>query len=200
MKLSLTSSKQYVAFATFCWHYRRDNNQINASCFWDFREEFHMLDRRKFVAASFGALAGVSSRSALAQNTDVIKIGVITDLTGPFKDIEGPTGVVCAKLAAQEFMAANPGIKVEVLSADHQNKADIGLGVIREWLDRQGVDLISDVGNSAVALGARTLLESMDKVAIVTSAGSSDLTGKSCSPQLIHWGWDTWCLAHSNAT
>jgi branched-chain amino acid transport system substrate-binding protein len=86
------------------------------------------------------------------------------------------------------------------LVADHQNKADVGLGIIRKWFDQDGVDAIENVGNSSIALGAKYLIEDKNKVALVTTAGSSDLTGKSCSANLVHWAWDSWCLAHSTAT
>lgn len=81
--------------------------------------------------------------------------------------------------------------------ADHQNKADVGLVIIRRWFDENGVDVITNVGNSSVALGARTLVEDKNKVALISSAGSSDLTGKACSANMLHWSWDSWCLAHS---
>jgi branched-chain amino acid transport system substrate-binding protein len=162
------------------------------------------FNRRGFLMAGAAFAAGLPIaafpvRKSFGQSPAIIKIGVITDLSGVYRDVQGPGSVACAKLAASEFMQQNPDIKVEVISSDHQNKADIGVGIIREWFDRQGVDVITDVGNSAVAAGARTLLEGKDKVAIVTSAGSSDLTGKGCSPHLLHWGWDTWCLSHSTA-
>jgi branched-chain amino acid transport system substrate-binding protein len=161
-----------------------------------------LFDRRSFLKAGAASLpiAALPVRKSRGQNSPVIKIGVITDLSGVYRDVQGPGSVACAKLAVSEFMQQNLDIKVEVISADHQNKADVGVGIIREWFDRQDVDAITDVGNSAVAAGARTVLEGKDKVAIVTSAGSSDLTGKGCSPQLVHWGWDTWCLSHSTAT
>ncbi len=97
-------------------------------------------------------------------------------------------------------MAQTPDIKVEILTADHQNKPDVGLTIIRQWFDRGGVDLIENVGNSSIALGSRGIIEEKRKAALITTAGSSDLTGKSCSPNWVHWSWDSWCLAHSTAT
>ncbi|MBP2232575.1 branched-chain amino acid transport system substrate-binding protein [Azospirillum agricola] len=163
-----------------------------------------IIDRRRFVAGSVAAgaavAAGLSSRPLRAQAPDAIRIGLITDMSGIYRDVEGPTSVACARQAIEEFTAANPGIAVELVVADHQNKPDTGLSIIREWFDRGGVDLITDVGHSALALGARPIIEEKDKLAIVTSAGSSDLTGKGCSGNLLHWSWDSWCLAHSTAT
>lgn len=155
------------------------------------------LSRRALLAGAAALPVPALIRPARAQADDTIRIGVITDLSGPYRDVQGPTSVACAKQAASEFMAANPGIKVEVLAADHQNKADVGTGIVRQWFDRDGVDVITDVGNSSLALACRTIVDDKDKVALVTSAGSSDLTGKSCSARLIHWGWDSWCVAHS---
>jgi branched-chain amino acid transport system substrate-binding protein len=158
------------------------------------------IDRRMFIGGAFAAGAIGPTTRARAQSANIVRIGHITDMSGVYRDVEGPTSVACTQQAIDEFVAQNPDIKVELLVADHQNKADIGLSVIRRWFDETGVDVITNVGNSSVALGARGLLESKDKVALVTSAGSSDLTGKSCSANMIHWSWDSWCLAHSTAT
>lgn len=157
------------------------------------------INRRTFLGAT-AATAALAPLGFARAADETIRIGVITDMSGIYQDVSGPTTVACVKQAAEEFTAANPSIKVEVLVADHQNKPDIGLTIIREWFDRGGVDVLSNVGNSAIALGARDLLAARDKAAVITTAGSSDLTGKSCSPHLVHWSWDSWCLAHSTAT
>jgi len=159
------------------------------------------IDRRTFIGAglaSAGALWTFGNARAAAGNT--IRFGHITDMSGIYRDVEGPTSVACLKQAVEEFTSANPDIKVEILVADHQNKADIGLGIIRKWFDVDDVDAITNVGNSAVALGAKQLIEDKNKVALISSAGSSALTGKSCSANMLHWSWDSWCLAHSTAT
>ncbi|PZQ47593.1 MAG: ABC transporter permease [Rhodovulum sulfidophilum] len=157
--------------------------------------------RRRLLttAAAAGAVATFPFGPARAQDK-TIRIGVITDMSGIYRDVSGPTSVECTRQAVAEFTAANPDIAVEVLVADHQNKPDVGLTIIREWFDQGGVDLISNVGNSAIALGAGDLLKAKDKAAVITTAGSSDLTGKSCNPNWVHWSWDSWCLAHSTAT
>jgi branched-chain amino acid transport system substrate-binding protein len=162
----------------------------------------HMkINRRIFVGGGL-ASAGVvwSGGASRAQAANTIRIGHITDMAGVYRDVEGPTSVACTQLAIDEFVAQNPDIKVELLVADHQNKADIGLGIIRRWFDEGDVDVITNVGNSSVALGAKTVVEDKNKVSLITSAGSSDLTGKNCSKNTIHWSWDSWCLAHSTAT
>jgi len=156
------------------------------------------INRRTFVGAGLASV--IAPRLARAQADNTIRIGVITDMSGIYRDVSGPTTVACARQAADEFMAANPSIKVEILVADHQNKPDVGLGIIRKWFEQDGVDAIENVGNSSIALGARYLIEDKNKVALITTAGSSDLTGKSCSAHLVHWSWDSWCLAHSTAT
>ena len=156
------------------------------------------MTRRDFVGA--GLAITLAPRLARAQSDNTIRIGVITDMSGIYRDVSGPTTVACAQQAAAEFMQANPSIKVEILVADHQNKADVGLAIIRKWFDQDGVDVIENVGNSSIALGAKYLIEDKNKAALITTAGSSDLTGKSCSANLVHWAWDSWCLAHSTAT
>jgi branched-chain amino acid transport system substrate-binding protein len=157
------------------------------------------ISRRRFVAAGLSA-AALAPRRVRAQANKTIRIGVVTDMSGIYRDVSGPTTVACAQHAADEFSSKNPNIKVELLVADHQNKADVGLGIIRKWLDQDDVDVIENVGNSSIALGSKFIIEEKDKVALVTTAGSSDLTGKSCSANLIHWAWDSWCLAHSTTT
>jgi len=156
------------------------------------------ITRRGFVGSALAAT--LAPRFARAQSGNTIRIGVITDMSGVYRDVSGPTTVACAQQAAAEFMESNPSIKVEILVADHQNKADVGLAIIRKWFDQDGVDVIENVGNSSIALGAKYLIEDKKKVALITTAGSSDLTGKSCSSNLVHWSWDSWCLAHSTAT
>ncbi|MGI4799417.1 MAG: ABC transporter substrate-binding protein [Janthinobacterium lividum] len=159
------------------------------------------MDRRTLLAGGLGvAAAALPGRRARAQAAQTIRIGVITDMSGVYRDVSGPTTVACAKQAAAEFMQDNPDIRVEIISADHQNKPDVGLSIIRQWFDQDGVDLVENIGNSALALGARGIIQDRDKVAIITTAGSSDITGTSCSANWVHWSWDSWCLAHSTAT
>jgi branched-chain amino acid transport system substrate-binding protein len=127
------------------------------------------IDRRTFVGGGVAAIIS-APRLARAQAAKTVRIGVITDMSGIYRDVSGPTTVACAQLAIDEFTAANPDIKIELLVADHQNKADIGLGIIRKWFDQDGVDVIENVGNSSIALGAKYLIEDKNKVALVTTA------------------------------
>jgi branched-chain amino acid transport system substrate-binding protein len=160
-----------------------------------------VIHRRQFVLGSGAVLASLRwSGASRAQSSDIIRIGHITDMSGAYRDVQGPTGVACAQLAVDEFTAANPGIKVDLIVGDHQNKPDIGLGLVRRWIDQEGVDLVTNLGNSALALAVRGVVADKDKVAIVTSAATSELTGPGCSTNLLHWTYDTWSLAHATPT
>jgi branched-chain amino acid transport system substrate-binding protein len=156
-----------------------------------------MLNRRAVLTstAAITAAAVLPARRARAAD-DTIRIGVLNDLSGPYRDTGGLTGVACTKQAVQEF-AAGKGLKVEVLSADHQNKPDVGATIARQWFDQDGVDMIVDVPNSAVALAVSGVATEKNKIHINTGAATSDLTGPKCSPNFIHWTYDTFMLANS---
>ncbi len=158
-----------------------------------------MTAQRRAVLGGGVALA-LTGRRARAQQASTIRIGVLTDMSGPNRDPTGPGSVAGAQLAANEFMAGNPGIKVEVLAADHLNKADVGIAIAGEWYDRGGVDVIADLGNSAVALGCQTVTQQKDKVQLSTGAGTAELTGRMCSPNGIHWTFDSYAIAHTMGT
>jgi branched-chain amino acid transport system substrate-binding protein len=153
--------------------------------------------RRAVLGAAIASAAALPFRHARAQSTDTIKIGVLTDLSGNYRDVTGPTSVICAQLAVDEFTKANPGIKVELISGDHLNKPDVAAGIARQWYDRDGIDVITDVGNSAAAIAVTTVAQEKDKIHLNTSAGASVLTGKYCSPNQLHWTYDTWNLSHT---
>jgi branched-chain amino acid transport system substrate-binding protein len=129
-----------------------------------------------------------------------VKIGVMNDRSGLYADMSGEGSVVAAKLAIEDFKAADKGLKVEVVSADHQNKADVAINTAREWFDQQGVDFIVDVPNSGVALALSELIKEKNKVFINSGAAASDLTGAKCSPNTIHWTYDTWALANGTGS
>ncbi|HET7298402.1 MAG TPA: ABC transporter substrate-binding protein, partial [Burkholderiales bacterium] len=126
----------------------------------------------------------------------VIKIGVLNDQSSLYADLTGTGSVVAARLAVEDFGAAKKGMKVEILSADHQNKPDVGSAVARQWYDVDKVDVIVDVPNSGVALAVNQITRDKAKAFIVSGAATSDLTGKACSPNTIHWTYDTWMLAN----
>jgi ABC-type branched-chain amino acid transport systems, periplasmic component len=153
-----------------------------------------MLDRRRFLIT--GAAVSALPRLARADAMKPLKIGVMNDMSGPYADHQGIGSVLCAQMAADDF-AAKAGVPVEIVFADHQNKSDIGLNIARNWYDNEGVDVILDVPNSAVALAVSGLTREKNKVLIGSGAGSSVLTGPQCSPNFIHWTYDTWSLGHS---
>ncbi len=146
----------------------------------------------------FAALAAaLGCGSAQAQYSDgVIKIGVMNDMSGLYADLTGPGSVVAARMAVEDFGAAAKGLKVEIVGADHQNKPDIGSNVVRQWIDRDQVDVIVDVPTSSVALAVNEIVREKNKVFLVSGAATSDLTGPKCSPNTIHWTYDTWALAN----
>src|SRR5471030_2096005 len=133
--------------------------------------------------------------TASAQQINV-KIGVLTDMASLYADDTGPGSVTAAKLAADDFMKANSNFKVEVLSADHQNKADVGTQIVNQWIDVEHVDMIADVPNSGVALAISQVTNQKNKAFIASGPASSDLTGPKCSPNTVHWTYDTWMLAN----
>ena len=146
------------------------------------------------IPALTTALA-TAPRAARAQ-AQTIRIGVLNDQSGPYRDDGGPTGAICVRQAVQEFTAGRD-INVEVLVADHQNKPDIGAGIARQWLDTGGVDAIVDVPTSSVALAVNNVCREKNKVMLNSGAATTDLTGAQCSPNTIHWTYDTYMLAKS---
>ena len=152
------------------------------------------LTRRQAVAGALvGAAASLAPRASRAQGKPALRIGVVNDQSGAYATGGGPGSVACVREAVREF-AAPLGLDVEVLSADHQGKPDIALAICRKWFD-EGVDAAMDFQNSAVALACTKLARERDKVALVCNAGTSDLTGPACSPNTLHWAWDTQMLA-----
>jgi branched-chain amino acid transport system substrate-binding protein len=131
-----------------------------------------------------------------AQAQTAVKIGILSDMSSLYADIGGPGSAVAAKMAVEDFDPAKHRMKVEVISADHLNKPDIGSGIARQWYDVDHVDAIADVPNSGVALAVSGVTREKNKVFLISGAADSDLTDKSCSPNTVHWTYDTWALAH----
>src|SRR6266705_30791 len=139
--------------------------------------------------------------TADAQYTDgTIKIGVLNDMSGTYSDLSGQGSLVAARMAVEDFRAAAKGMKVEIVGADHQNKPDVGSNVVRTWIDTDKVDVIVDVPTSSVALAVNEIVRDKNKVFLVSGAAASDLTGPKCSPNTIHWTYDTWALANGTGT
>jgi branched-chain amino acid transport system substrate-binding protein len=154
----------------------------------------------KTALAAAGVLA-LTAGSALAQyKGGPIKIGVMNDMSGLYADISGKGSLWAAEQAVKDFGAAAKGMKVEVIGADHQNKPDIGSNIVRKWLDVDGVNVIVDVPTSSVALAVNEIVKEKNAAFFVVGAASSDLTGKACSPNTVHWAYDTWALANGTGT
>jgi len=148
------------------------------------------------IAILVAALA-VAAVPVHAQVSDgVIKIGVLNDQSSLYADLAGQGSVVAARMAVEDFGADKKGMKVEIVSADHQNKPDVGSSIARQWLDVDKVDVIVDVPNSGVALALNQIVRDKGKALLVSGAATADLTGKACSPNTIHWTYDTWALAN----
>jgi len=139
----------------------------------------------------------LASNSAYAQYTDgVVKIGVLNDMSSVYADGGGPGSVAAAKLAVEDFGGAAKGIKVEIISGDHQNKPDLGSNIANTWFDVEKVDVIVDVPNSGVALAVSDIARQKNKLVLASGAGTSDLTGPKCNANTIQWTYDTWALAN----
>ena len=136
---------------------------------------------------------------AFAELPGTIKIGVLNDASGPFADQSGKGSVVAAQLAADDFKAESPDIKVEILFGDHQNKPDIGSGIARAWVDRDNVVAIADAVNSGVGLAVNEVMRDRHRTFIASNVGTSDLTGKNCAPTTVQWTFDTWAFGNSAA-
>ena len=153
--------------------------------------------RRRSLLAGAAALAGGGLAVPARAQSKVIKIGVLTDLAGLYQDIVGPVAVEAAKLAVDDHGMAAKGYTVEVIVADHQNKADVGAGIARQWYDRDGVDVIVEGGSSGVALAVSGVAKEKNKAYLTSGPASSDLTGKACNANTVHWAYDTYMLGRS---
>src|SRR5690349_12615812 len=143
------------------------------------------------------ALAVVlAGAAATAQAQTTVKVGVLSDMSSLYSDIGGPGSVAAAKLAIADFTASHKDVKVDLVSADHQNKPDIGSNIVNQWYDVDKVDLVIDVPNSGVALAVSQIAANKNKVFIVSGAAASDLTGPKCNANTVHWTYDTWMLAN----
>ena len=151
-----------------------------------------MLINRRALLASSAAIPLV--RPAWAQ-VPTIKLGVLNDQSGVYSDDTGMTSVACVRQAVEDFKA--DGFQVEVIYADHQNKPDIGSNIVRQWLDREGVDAVVDVPTSSVALAVNQICREKNKVHLNSGAATTDLTGAQCTPNTVHWTYDTYMLSKS---
>lgn len=142
------------------------------------------------------ALCALVSGHAGAGDTS-IRIGVLEDQSGLYADATGAGSTLAAQMAVEDSGLLQKGWKIDVIAADHQNKPDIGVTIARKWIDEDSVDTIAGLGNSGVALAVNQLAKTKNKVALIASGGTSDLTGVACTPNTIHWAYDTYALANS---
>ena len=157
--------------------------------------------KRKLLSALVSAAFVLGSEAAQAQISDgVIKIGVLNDMSGLYADLTGMGSVLAARLAVEDFGAAAKGMKVEIVFADHQNKPDVGSSITRQWYDVDKVDVVVDVPTSSVALAVNQITRDKGKAFLASGPATSDLTGKACSPNTIHWAYDTWMLANGTGS
>lgn len=149
---------------------------------------------RRILCIAALLLAG----AAQAEISDgVVRIGVLNDISGVFQDYNGPGSVAASRMAADDFVAANPTMRVEIVSGDHQNRPDVGTAIVKKWLDVDRVDAVVDVPNSAVALSINEVMRNSRMTLLASSTATSDLTGRACSPNTVQWVTDSWAIARS---
>ena len=156
-----------------------------------------MRNLRGYLALALSCFAFAPAQAEVSDN--VVRIGVLNDISGIFQDTNGMGSVEAARMAAEDFNGGGKAIKVEIVYADHQNKADVGSAIARKWLEVDGVDAIVDVPNSAVGLTINALLRDSRMTFLASSTASSDLTGKACSPNTIQWVNDAWATGNTTA-
>jgi branched-chain amino acid transport system substrate-binding protein len=145
-------------------------------------------------------LAGLVGPATAQVSDNVVKIGVLDDMSGPYADIQGPGDAIAVRMAVEDFGRSVLGKPIEVIDGDLQNKADVGAAIARKWYDVDKVDAILGLGHSGVAIAVQGITREKNRIDIVTSAGSTDLTGKFCSPNGLHWVYDTYALSNGTAT
>jgi branched-chain amino acid transport system substrate-binding protein len=156
------------------------------------------MKRSLLAFAVAGAFVAAGAQAQISDN--VVKIGVLSDMSSLYTDLAGAGSVAAARMAVEDSGVEKRGMKVEFVSADHQNKPDVGSAIARQWYDTEKVDVIVDVPNSGVALAVNQITKDKGKAFLVSGAASSDLTGKACSPNTVHWTYDTWMLANGTGS
>ena len=155
---------------------------------------------KRWLIAAFATLLVLSGAARAEIAKDTIKIGVLTDMSGLYSDLSGAGAVEAVKMAVADAGGTLNGKKIEVVSADHQNKPDIATAIARKWFDEDGVDMIVDLTTSSVALAVQEVARAKNKVILISGAASSDLTGKACAPTSVHWTYDTVALANGTGS
>jgi len=172
---------------------RRIHNKCKetAACIW--RTPAREAPMKHLLKAGVAALALITCVAAAQAET--IRIGVLTDMAGPLSDAQGPGSVEATRMAVEDFGGKLLGEKIEVIGADHQNKADIGAAIARDWYDTRNVQMIMDLGSSAVAIAVQNIAKDKNRLSVATGAASSELTNKHCNTNAIQWGYDTYQFA-----
>jgi len=153
--------------------------------------------KRKLLATAALAACALAGTAQADISDGIVKIGVLNDMSGPYADIGGPGSVVAAKMAVEDYIkATKSSLKVEIVSADHQNKPDVGSNIARQWYDTDKVDMITDVPTSSVGLAIAQISKDKNKAHVNTGSATADLSGKSCNANVVHWLYDTWMLAN----
>jgi branched-chain amino acid transport system substrate-binding protein len=158
-----------------------------------------MKTQLKMLAAAVTLALGTGVAHAQISG-NVVKIGVLNDQSGTYADLAGPGSVLAARMAVEDFQKTNKDLKVEIVFADHQNKPDVGSQIARKWFDAEGVDAIVDVPTSSVVLAVNQIAKDKNRVLIVSTGATSDLSGKACTPNSVHWTYDTWQLANGTGS
>jgi branched-chain amino acid transport system substrate-binding protein len=157
--------------------------------------------RKVLLAGACAAVLALGAGGAAAQMSGkVVKIGVLSDMSSLYADIGGAGSVWAAQMAVKDFGGMVNGVPVQVISADHRNKPDVGKAIAERWVDEEGVDAVVDVPTSSVALAVQYVMREKKKVLLISGAAASDLTDKACSPTGVHWTYDTYALAHGTGT
>jgi branched-chain amino acid transport system substrate-binding protein len=159
-----------------------------------------MAIKTKISALMLGTALAIGASTGAFAGDKVVKIGVLNDMSGLYADLAGPGSVIAAQMAIEDSGLTKKGWKIDVLSADHQNKPDVGVNIARQWIDVDKVDVLADVPTSSVALAVSNLAKEKNVMLLDSGAGTSDLTNKACSPNTIHWTYDTYTLAHGTGT
>jgi len=155
---------------------------------------------RKISALLLGSAVVLGSWTSALAADKTVKIGVLTDMSSLYSDIGGPGSLLAAQMTAEDSGLTGKGWKIDVVSGDHQNKPDIGSAIARRWIDEDKVDVITDVPTSSVALAVNNIVKEKNAIFLNSGAGTSDLTNSQCSPNTIHWTYDTYMLAHGTGT
>ena len=158
------------------------------------------MKTRIFASLLLGTAIGLAATSSAFAQDKTVKIGALSDQSGLYADLGGPGSTLAAQMAIEDSGMTAKGWKIDVISGDHQNKPDVGVNIARQWFDVDKVDVIVDVPNSGVALAVSNLVKEKNGVFLNSGAGTSDLTNAQCTPNTIHWTYDTYTLAHGTGT